>query len=113
VDVSVAREKILIDGEFTEGADGERRKVLNPATGEVSAEVPVCSAGTWTGPSGPRERPSKNGSTPRLPSGRGCRTESHKVGKPISSAREELPYIVDNLRFFAGVARDIEGKSAG
>ena len=24
-----------------------------------------------------------------------------------------MPYIVDNLRFFAGVARDIEGKSAG
>ncbi len=39
--------------------------------------------------------------------------ESRNVGKPISSARGELPYIVNNLRFFAGVARDIEGKSAG
>ena len=35
------------------------------------------------------------------------------MGKPIASARGELPYIVDNLRFFAGVARSIEGKSAG
>ena len=39
--------------------------------------------------------------------------ESRNEGKPINAARGELPYDVDNLRFFAGVARDIEGKSAG
>ena len=44
MEVSVARKKIFIDGEFTDGADGEWRKVLNPATGEVVAEMPECSA---------------------------------------------------------------------
>ena len=42
-----------------------------------------------------------------------AQTESRNVGKPIASAREELPYIVDNLRFFAGAGRLLEGKSAG
>ena len=42
-----------------------------------------------------------------------AQAESRNVGKPIASAREELPYIVDNLRFFAGAGRLLEGKSAG
>jgi len=39
--------------------------------------------------------------------------ESRNVGKPISLAREEMPFSADNLRFFAGAARNLEGKSAG
>jgi len=39
--------------------------------------------------------------------------ESRNVGKPISLAREEMPFSADNLRFFAGAARILEGKSAG
>jgi 1-pyrroline dehydrogenase len=39
--------------------------------------------------------------------------ESRNVGKPISLAREEMPFAADNLRFFAGAARNLEGKSAG
>ena len=39
--------------------------------------------------------------------------ESRNVGKPIGLAREEMPFSVDNLRFFAGAARNLEGKSAG
>jgi len=39
--------------------------------------------------------------------------ESRNVGKPISLAREEMPFAADNLRFFAGAARILEGKSAG
>jgi 1-pyrroline dehydrogenase len=129
VDVSVAREKIFIDGEFTEGADGEWRKVLNPATGEVIAEVPECSAEDVDRAVGAARRAFEKwfDSTPaersQMLQGLAdaleenaeelAQIESRNVGKPISSARGELPYIVDNLRFFAGVARDIEGKSAG
>jgi 1-pyrroline dehydrogenase len=129
VDVSVAREKIFIDGEFTEGADGEWRRVLNPATGEVIAEVPECSAkdvdravaaarralGKWFDTT-PAERSGMlHGLADVLEENAEelAQLESRNVGKPIASARGELPYIVDNLRFFAGVARDIEGKSAG
>ena len=39
--------------------------------------------------------------------------ESANVGKPLSYARDEIPVCVDNLRFFAGAARILEGKSAG
>jgi aminobutyraldehyde dehydrogenase len=39
--------------------------------------------------------------------------ESRNVGKPLSYARDEIPVCVDNLRFFAGAARLLEGKSAG
>jgi 1-pyrroline dehydrogenase len=39
--------------------------------------------------------------------------ESRNVGKPISAAAEEIPAAVDNLRFFAGAARCLEGRAAG
>jgi 1-pyrroline dehydrogenase len=39
--------------------------------------------------------------------------ESRNVGKPITLAREEMPFAADNLRFFAGAARNLEGKSTG
>jgi 1-pyrroline dehydrogenase len=39
--------------------------------------------------------------------------EAEDVGKPISVSRADIPFITDNLRFFAGAARLQEGKSAG
>jgi 1-pyrroline dehydrogenase len=39
--------------------------------------------------------------------------ESRNVGKPITLAREEMPFGADNLRFFAGAARNLEGKATG
>ncbi|HEV7640933.1 MAG TPA: aminobutyraldehyde dehydrogenase [Gaiellaceae bacterium] len=39
--------------------------------------------------------------------------ESHNVGKPLMVSRDEMPFSADNLRFFAGAARVLEGKSAG
>jgi 1-pyrroline dehydrogenase len=39
--------------------------------------------------------------------------ESRNVGKPLSYARDEMPVSADNLRFFAGAARVLEGRSAG
>src|SRR5205085_6729993 len=42
-----------------------------------------------------------------------ARIESRNVGKPLSYARDEIPVCSDNLRFFAGAARLLEGKSAG
>jgi acyl-CoA reductase-like NAD-dependent aldehyde dehydrogenase len=39
--------------------------------------------------------------------------ESQNVGKPLGYARDEMPVSADNLRFFAGAARVLEGKSAG
>ena len=39
--------------------------------------------------------------------------ESRNVGKPLMVSRDEMPFSADNLRFFAGAARKLEGKSAG
>jgi 1-pyrroline dehydrogenase len=39
--------------------------------------------------------------------------EAEDVGKPIAVSRADIPFITDNLRFFAGAARHLEGKSAG
>ena len=42
------------------------------------------------------------------------RVESVDTGKPLAlTAAEELPMIVDQVRFFAGAARVLEGRSAG
>jgi 1-pyrroline dehydrogenase len=39
--------------------------------------------------------------------------ESRNVGKPLGDAAEEIPVAVDNLRFFAGGARFLDGRAAG
>ncbi len=39
--------------------------------------------------------------------------EAANVGKPIGLAKSEIPFLVDNLRFFAGACRCMEGKAAG
>src|SRR3954447_23124912 len=39
--------------------------------------------------------------------------EADNVGKPIALAKAEIPFLVDNLRFFAGACRCLEGKAAG
>jgi acyl-CoA reductase-like NAD-dependent aldehyde dehydrogenase len=45
VGVSVDGKRIFIGEEFAEGANGGWREAMNPATGEVIAEVPECSEG--------------------------------------------------------------------
>ena len=39
------------------------------------------------------------------------RLESKNAGKPVGAAIDEIPVVVDNLRFFAGAARVMEGKA--
>jgi betaine-aldehyde dehydrogenase len=42
------------------------------------------------------------------------RVESENTGKPVAvTMAEEIPALVDQIRFFAGAARHLEGKSAG
>jgi 1-pyrroline dehydrogenase len=42
-----------------------------------------------------------------------AKLEAEDVGKPISVSSADIPFITDNLRFFAGAARHLEGKSSG
>ena len=39
--------------------------------------------------------------------------ESQNVGKPVPAARDEIPVASDNIRFFAGAARLLEGRATG
>ena len=39
------------------------------------------------------------------------RLESKNAGKPVGAAIDEIPVVADNLRFFAGAARVMEGKA--
>jgi len=42
--VSVTQQKMFVGGEFVDSTSGETMEVLNPATGEVIAEVPRGTA---------------------------------------------------------------------
>ncbi|HVN59622.1 MAG TPA: aminobutyraldehyde dehydrogenase, partial [Gaiellaceae bacterium] len=39
--------------------------------------------------------------------------ESLNVGKPLMASRDEMPFSADNLRYYAGAARNLEGKATG
>ncbi len=104
-------------------------EVVNPATGESIASVPNMSADEvdaaveraqqalpeWLDAT-PGERSELLLKLADVISDNAeelAQIESRNVGKPISLAREEMPFAADNLRFFAGAARNLEGKSTG
>ena len=104
-------------------------EVLNPATGEAIAEVPACTAADvdaaveaakqslpeWleTTPGERAEILLKLADLIDANAEELAEIESRNVGKPLGYARDEMPVCSDNLRFFAGAARILEGRSAG
>ncbi|HEX4518263.1 MAG TPA: aminobutyraldehyde dehydrogenase [Gaiellaceae bacterium] len=120
---------ILVGGTWSQAASGETMEVLNPATEETIARVPRCGAEDvdaavaaasaalpeWLDTT-PGERAEALLGLARVLEENAdelAAIESENVGKPLSYARDEIPVCVDNLRFFAGAARVLEGKSAG
>src|SRR5579885_2761748 len=103
--------------------------VYNPATGDAIAQVPNMTADEVDRAveSAKRVLPEWLEKTPKERSELLLRLadvieenadelaeiESRNVGKPHMVARDEMPFSADNLRFFAGAARQLEGKSAG
>jgi 1-pyrroline dehydrogenase len=104
-------------------------QVLNPATGESIATVPNMSADevdavvdrarealpNWLDAT-PAERSElllKLADVITDNAEELAQIESRNVGKPLMASRDEMPFSADNLRFFAGAARNLEGKSAG
>src|SRR3954454_1636460 len=103
--------------------------VLNPATGDAIANVPNMSADEvdeavarakaalpeWLDAT-PGERAELLLKLADVISDNAeelAQIESRNVGKPLMVSRDEMPFSADNLRFFAGAARNLEGKSAG
>jgi 1-pyrroline dehydrogenase len=124
------RPQLFIGGRWVDPANGETEPVINPATGEQIAEVAVGTRvdadravraaqkaydDVWFD-TPPKERSTlllKLADAMEADSDELARLEAIDVGKPISVAAGDLPFIIDNLRFFAGAGRVLEGKSAG
>jgi acyl-CoA reductase-like NAD-dependent aldehyde dehydrogenase len=127
--VSVTQYKNFVGGEWVESTGGETMEVLNPATGETIAEVPRGSEADVERAVEAAKKAWADWST-KTPKDRSelllkladlidehaeelTQLESQNVGKPMAIARDEMPFSADNLRFFAGAARTLEGKAAG
>jgi betaine-aldehyde dehydrogenase len=120
----------FIDGAFRPALDGATEPVLNPATGEEIAQAPLSGAADidlavtaarrafdgWSQTT-PAERASALLALADAVEEHGeefAREEAINAGKPFASVlSDEIPVMADNLRFFAGAARCMEGKAAG
>ena len=120
----------FVNGESVEAADGRTSELINPSTGQVFASAPVSSATDvdrayvaadaafeiWSN-STPSERQKAlltiadafEAHADEL-----VALESENTGKPVAvTAAEEIPPMIDQIRFFAGAARVLEGRAAG
>ena len=119
----------FIDGESL-ASDGETEPILNPASGEemalaanstpadVDRAVRAARAAFETySRSTPAERSQLLLKLADLVEEHGeelARLEALNAGKPIAAVQsDEIPVMADNLRFFAGAARCLEGRAAG
>jgi betaine-aldehyde dehydrogenase len=121
----------FIDGEFVAAAEGATDAVVNPATGEEIAQVASSTqadvdravkaaraafdAGWSTATPGERSLALlKIADAIEERADEIAQLEAANAGKPINAFRDdEIPFMVDNLRYFAGAARNLEGKAAG
>jgi aminobutyraldehyde dehydrogenase len=127
---AVKRRQMFIGGEWVAGSGSESQEIINPATGEVIAEVPkgtqedvdravkaARKAYTDWFETTPRERSEmllKLADAILADAEEMANIESANVGKPRALfLSEEIPPCADNLRFFAGAARTLEGRAAG
>ncbi|HEX2358194.1 MAG TPA: gamma-aminobutyraldehyde dehydrogenase [Solirubrobacterales bacterium] len=122
--------KNFIGGEFTDPSSGETEDVVNPATGEVIARAPLSSKEdvdkavaaarkafeSWqnTTPSQRQDLLLKLADAFAERADEITDLETMDAGKPRQAMfDEEIGPMVDQLRFFAGAARNLEGKAAG
>jgi aminobutyraldehyde dehydrogenase len=129
VSVTVSQYKNFVGGESVDAVEGGTMEVLNPATGETIAEVPSGTAADveraveaarkaqpeW-GEATPKERSEvllKLAGVVDDHAEELAQLESVNVGKPLMASRDEMPFAADNLRYYAGAARNLEGKATG
>jgi betaine-aldehyde dehydrogenase len=120
----------FIDGAFRPALDGATEPVLNPANGEEIAQAPLSGAAdvdlavaaargafeAWS-QSTPAERATALLGIAAAIEEHGedlAREEAINAGKPLAAVLgDEIGVMADNLRFFAGAARCMEGRAAG
>jgi betaine-aldehyde dehydrogenase len=120
----------FIDGAFRPALDGGTEAVLNPATGEEIAQAPISGAADIDAAVAAARRAFESWSqtTPAARAGallgiagaieehgeELAREEAINAGKPFASMlADEIGVMADNLRFFAGAARCMEGRASG
>ncbi len=120
----------FIDGEPVDSLDGATYDVIDPSTGEVYGTAPMSGPQdvdramtaaarafeTWrdTTPSERQRALLKLADAIEARADEVVAVESRDTGKPLAlTMSEEIPPAVDQIRFFAGAARVLEGKSAG
>jgi betaine-aldehyde dehydrogenase len=120
----------FVDGSYVDPADGVVSDVVDPCTGEPYARAAVSSAADVAGALAAASRGFETwrDTTPaqrqrallRIADAVEARAdeliaaECRNTGKPVEATRtEELAPMLDELRFFAGAARVLEGRSAG
>jgi len=126
----LARLSNYIDGAFAPAADGRACEVIDPTTGEVYATAPLSGRAevdaamaaaarafeTWreTTPAQRQLALLKIADAVEARADELVAAECRNTGKPLGmTGSEEIPPMLDQLRFFAGAARMLEGKSAG
>ena len=120
----------FIDGAFRPALDGHTEPVLNPATGEEIAQAPLSGAADIDTAVAAARRAFESWSQ-TTPAVRAeallaiagaieehgeelAREEAINAGKPLAAVLgDEIGVMADNLRFFAGAARCMEGRAAG
>ena len=120
----------FVNGKLVDSTSGETTTLINPATGQAFATAPnsnaadvdkamsaAASAFTEWRDSTPSERQRallKIADAIESRADEIIAIESENCGKPIGlTTSEEVPPMIDQIRFFAGAARNLEGKSAG
>jgi len=120
----------FIGGQWTDMSFDKRSELINPSTGEVFATAPV-SGETEVDAAVSSAAAAFEGWRDQTPSERSLallriadaiesradefvKAESLNTGKPLGLTKsEEIPPMADQIRFFAGAARMLEGRSAG
>ncbi|CDO24886.1 aldehyde dehydrogenase [Mycolicibacterium mageritense DSM 44476 = CIP 104973] len=120
----------IINGEVQAASDGEMMDIVNPSTGEVFASAPNSSAADvdqafqaagkafeswrWSTPSERQRALLKLADVIEENADELIAIECENTGKPVwLTASEEIPPMLDQIRFFAGAARVLEGRSQG
>jgi len=120
----------LINGELVAGADGATSTLINPSTEEEFAQAAVSGSEdvdramkaaaaayeTWrdSTPADRQRAMLKLADAMEARADEFVGVESENTGKPLGFTKtEELPPAIDQVRFFAGAARVLEGRSAG
>jgi len=119
----------FINGKSVDSTSGETTSIINPSTGQAYASAPKSNSADIDSAfkAASDAFPGWRDSTPsqrqlaliriadaiESKQNELIEIESQNTGKPVSLVTsEEIPPMVDQIRFFAGAARNLEGKSA-